>query len=156
MESVLPLFTGEGIQDTIENLNKLVIKLLDHGFDTATDVVRAIVGIGMAGIREKLTGVPHDKLIPRVSDSWAFFFGSVLPYLQGVFEPMNAQHLMLSSKWDPTVLHQGEAAQQANVHSSAVRDFVLEMYRKEVLLPLLERIERTFLPPLSLSLTTLP
>ena len=46
----------------------------------ATEIIRN----GMVTLSAKLNGVEDEKMISRVVDLWTFFWGQVLPYVEGV------------------------------------------------------------------------
>jgi hypothetical protein len=85
----------------------------------------------MTTMQDKLQNVPDDLLALRLVELWTFFFGSVLPYLEGVFEPMASE----SEK--SLRIDLGDSTP-----SSFVRDLSLAACRDHVLKPTLDRLER--------------
>ena len=93
---------------------------------------RTLLAMGMATIREKLTTVPEDRFIARLVELWGFFFGTVLPYIQGIFEPL---------KPDAAALRDVPWLDAGTSPASLVRDTVLIAFRNEVVLPHVDRLK---------------
>jgi len=88
----------------------------------------------MTTINEKLAMVPEDRFTTRLVELWTFFFGTVLPYLQGIFEPL---------KPDAALLKELSWLDASSTPASAVRDIALVHFRTDVLLPNIERLHGT-------------
>ena len=43
-----------------------------------------LIATGMVTLNAELSGVEEEKLVPRVVETWSFFWSRVLPYLEGV------------------------------------------------------------------------
>ncbi|KAL1922591.1 uncharacterized protein VTP21DRAFT_10130 [Calcarisporiella thermophila] len=130
---VLPLFNGEGIKGSIEDLNNLVRRSMTDPispslFDDVDDLLRN----GMFTLSAKLFGVNDEKLVSRLVELWSFFFGTVLPYFEGVFLPLQQE---ISSTKFLNTLHQ----QLPNVRTMALKSF-----RDHVIYPMMERLEDVF------------
>lgn len=106
-------------------------------------LVNSIINEGLKTFIDKLAGVSDEKLAGRVIEIWSFFFGTVLPYFQGVFLPlqmeMRAVQLQRQEKEQPTLLSMtGQKYQSINPLS--IRMLLLAMYRNNVIMPYLDRM----------------
>jgi hypothetical protein len=54
-----------------------------------------LIGSGMDTLNGKLADVEEDKLVGRVVELWGFFWGQVLPYVEGV--RLLSCHLLLAN-----------------------------------------------------------
>ncbi|KAG0359498.1 HbrB-like-domain-containing protein [Gamsiella multidivaricata] len=89
---VLTLFNGQGLTGAIEDLNDLVRKCLQtRSLHTLCDEISELLNNGMLTLNAKLGDVPDEKLVSRLVEVWSFFFGTVLPYFEGVFLPLQIQ-----------------------------------------------------------------
>lgn len=52
----------------------------------------------MLTLNAKLGDVPDEKLVSRLVEVWSFFFGTVLPYFEGVFLPLQIDLKMYHSR----------------------------------------------------------
>ncbi|KAG0206490.1 hypothetical protein BGX28_002073 [Mortierella sp. GBA30] len=89
---VLTLFNGQGLTGAIEDLNELVRRCLDTRSPfKLCDEINELLKNGMLTLNAKLGDVPDEKLVSRLVEVWSFFFGTVLPYFEGVFLPLEVQ-----------------------------------------------------------------
>ncbi|KAG0018166.1 hypothetical protein BGZ80_007491 [Entomortierella chlamydospora] len=89
---VLTLFNGQGLTGAIEDLNELVRKSLQSRTPFALcDEINELLKNGMLTLNAKLGDVPDEKLVSRLVEVWSFFFGTVLPYFEGVFLPLQIE-----------------------------------------------------------------
>jgi hypothetical protein len=80
----------------------------------------------MEGMKAKLSQPVEDvKLANRLVELWSFYFGTVLPYLQGVFLPL-------------------ESELKRTKTGNCVRSLILFAYKNEMILPNLNRIQDAF------------
>ncbi|PWN39737.1 hypothetical protein IE81DRAFT_258828 [Ceraceosorus guamensis] len=105
---VLPLFNGEGLKAPIEDLNQNVMlhimQTLDKSPARALDSLSSdlcnLMSTACFTLNAKLqaSGVLEDdqRFLKRLVELWMFFFGSVLPYLEGVFLPLQTDPVLLS------------------------------------------------------------
>ncbi|CEH14973.1 gpmB [Ceraceosorus bombacis] len=105
---VLPLFNGEGLKAPIEDLNQNVMlhimRTLDKSPARALDSLSSdlcnLMSTACFTLNAKLqaSGVLEDdqRILKRLVELWIFFFGSVLPYLEGVFLPLQTDPVLLS------------------------------------------------------------
>ncbi|KAF9206205.1 hypothetical protein BGZ49_002854 [Haplosporangium sp. Z 27] len=89
---VLTLFNGQGLTGAIEDLNDLVRRCLStRNAFTLCDEIGELLKNGMLTLNAKLGDVPDEKLVSRLVEVWSFFFGTVLPYFEGVFLPLQIE-----------------------------------------------------------------
>lgn len=55
------------------------------------DEIHELLNNGMLTLNAKLGDVPDEKLVSRLVEVWSFFFGTVLPYFEGVFLPLQIE-----------------------------------------------------------------
>ncbi|CAG8540004.1 15883_t:CDS:2 [Dentiscutata erythropus] len=126
-KKVLPLFNGLGLKAYIEDLNELVrCCMKDRSPQLLRDDINNLLLTGMSTLNGKLRGVPDEKLVSRLVEIWSFYFGTVLPYFEGVFLPLQTQ---------ATAQHQRDMN---------VRRLVLMSFRDHVILPIGDRVEDAF------------
>lgn len=89
---------------------------------------------GMEIMGAKLKGVGSEKIVSRITEQWTFFFGTVLPYLQGVLSPFHMELRNISQSGS----------------SSTIRVMVLVSFRDHVLLPQLDILKGFETPCLTL------
>ena len=87
---------------------------------------------GMEILNSKLMNVSDEKLLVRMAEMWAFFFGSVLPYLQGIFLPIQME------------LTYGDS----NVN---IRNISLQSFRDLILFPQMEKLSGRMIQNFKLS-----
>ncbi|KAF9911246.1 hypothetical protein EC991_004470 [Linnemannia zychae] len=89
---VLTLFNGQGLTGAIEDLNELVRRCLTtRNAFMLCDEINELLKNGMLTLNAKLGDVPDEKLVSRLVEVWSFFFGTVLPYFEGVFLPLQIE-----------------------------------------------------------------
>ncbi|KAJ3282068.1 hypothetical protein HK104_011117 [Borealophlyctis nickersoniae] len=122
---VLPLFNGQGLKGYIEDLNDLVSQWLHERETVPTGIVEEIYelfGTGMLTLSNKLSSVGDDAFATRIVELWTFFFGSVVPYLEGVFLPVRTEWPLKSEPPD-------------------IRGMALLSFRNTIILPFRGRLE---------------
>jgi hypothetical protein len=120
---VLPLFNGEPVRDCIENLAMLVKQCVHERNRNAllNDFTR-FLNHGMMTINTQLQNLPSEAaLLPRLADTWHFFYTDVLAYLLCVFMPIQS----LNRRQSEVI---------------CVRDQILMSFRDKVFLPLADSI----------------
>ncbi|ORZ35723.1 HbrB-like-domain-containing protein [Catenaria anguillulae PL171] len=112
---VLPLFVGEGLNSTVEEINFLLSRYLAQQLygtilEELKDLLREgvhrlmakfltpdvvfpdpLVSIGMPSLAAPAVPASQSKYLIRWTEIWTFYFSVVLPYLQSVFLPLQAE-----------------------------------------------------------------
>ncbi|GAC93431.1 hypothetical protein PHSY_000996 [Pseudozyma hubeiensis SY62] len=99
---VLPLFNGEALRTSIEDLNEMVSlhvrDTLDRGQSQAIESLTldliSLASTGTLTLNSKLQGLEDTRLLLRLVEIWTFFLGQVLPYCEAAFLPFQT---------DPTI-----------------------------------------------------
>ncbi|KAF7728528.1 hypothetical protein EC973_005932 [Apophysomyces ossiformis] len=124
---VLPLFNGEGVQGTIEDLNELLRRCLTDPISPQLyHDIEALLRDGMFTLNSKMLGVTDEKLLDRLVEQWSFFFTYALPYFEAVFLPLRTDVRYRSV----------EEAEMWNMRNLALRSF-----RDNVILLQTKRLE---------------
>ncbi|KAK3838585.1 MAG: hypothetical protein JOS17DRAFT_679310 [Linnemannia elongata] len=83
-------------------------------------------GQGLTGAIEDLNEL---KLVSRLVEGWSFFFGTVLPYFEGVFLPLQIDLKTYHAK---------------KITRKNVRTMALAAFRDQVILPMVDRLDEVF------------
>ncbi|KAI9453150.1 HbrB-like-domain-containing protein [Lactarius psammicola] len=154
---VLPLFNGEHLRIPIEDLNQLVKRHIQsvvsnspaRAIATLESETSELIGSGMDTLNGKLVGVDDDKLVGRVVELWNFFWGQVLPYVEGVLLPLQTDPV-LSSLYRTPKTHRNSSPTRQNGKGSTsipsyplatsshidVRTVALRSFRDKIILPI--------------------
>ena len=142
---MLVVFEGEDVRATIEDLNKLVFVYLQrcvqrHSPTTVIEDLREYLLTGFLSLKQTLKGVPDDRLVPYLVEMWLFVFGSVLPYIQAVFLPLDLEFrgsgpLMSFTDAADFWGFDPEAEPDGGDNALDVRRIVLLAYRDAIILP---------------------
>ncbi|KAI8617810.1 HbrB-like protein, partial [Chytriomyces sp. MP71] len=84
---VLPLFNGEGLKGSIEELNDAVVDWLNESTLRSSSIRQDVIELATSGVlilNKRMVISGEETLLPRVLDLWSFFFGTIVPYVQGV------------------------------------------------------------------------
>ncbi|PVF93333.1 HbrB-domain-containing protein [Serendipita vermifera] len=171
---VLPLFNRDPLKIPIEDLNQLVRKhmvgVIARNPSRAVSILENDVGelitAGMVTLNSKLqlgngATVEDDKLAGRIVDLWGFFWDQVLPYVEGVFLPLQTdpyllslvktpRHVRASSPTSDFGLPSATTSTFSNIpgaHSIDVRKLALRAFRDSVVLPMAPRLQKRFSMP---------
>lgn len=93
---LLVIFDGEDVRIAIEDLNKLVLIHIQRCVQKRTptaiiDDLRELLDTGFASLNHNLSGVPDEKLVPHLVQIWMLTFGTILPFIQAVFLPLDLE-----------------------------------------------------------------
>jgi hypothetical protein len=91
-QKTLTLFHGEGLRTPIEELNKMVVKhlhacVLDNSVEMMILAIHNLLDTGMKSLDVNST-LSDEKLLDRLVEVWIFFYSAILPYIQGIFLPL--------------------------------------------------------------------
>ncbi|CDS01660.1 uncharacterized protein SPSC_01262 [Sporisorium scitamineum] len=101
---VLPLFNGEALRTSIEELNEMVSlhvrKTLDrgqsHAIESLTLDLMSLTSTGTLTLNSKLQNLEDTRLLLRLVEVWTFFLGQVLPYCEACFLPFHTDPTLRS------------------------------------------------------------
>src|SRR6185369_5271133 len=99
----------------------------DRSIQLLYDGINELLESGMFTLNGKLVGVPDEKLVSRLVELWSFYFGTVIPYFEGVFLPLQIYN---------------STTQQNQL---SIRRLVLMSFRDHVILPMSNRVEGIYL-----------
>lgn len=94
---LLVIFDGEDVRIAIEDLNKLVLVHLQRCVvkRAPTSIVmdlQELLETGFATLNHSsLIGLPDEKLVPHLVQVWLLVFGTILPFVQAVFLPLDLE-----------------------------------------------------------------
>lgn len=92
---LMVIFDGEDVRIAIEDLNKLVIVHLQRCVHkrTPTTIIadlQDLLETGFANLNaSSLIGIPDEKVVPHLVQIWLLFFGTILPFIQAAFLPLD-------------------------------------------------------------------
>ena len=138
---LLIIFEGEELKMPVEDLNRLVTIHIQRCVQkrapsVITEDLDDLLRTGFLSLDKTLYGIPDDKLIPALVEMWLFIFGTVLPYMQAVFLPLD-----LEFKGNGTILSTHDAAEFWGLQSDSLEDFENELnVRRLVLLSFRDNI----------------
>ncbi|KAI0700903.1 HbrB-like-domain-containing protein [Cytidiella melzeri] len=153
-QHILPLFNGEALKVPIEELNTLVkhhIKIVvsstpSKAFASLEHDATEMILNGMVTLSAKLNGIDDEKIVSRVVDLWTFFWGQVLPYVEGALLPLQTEP-MLSSLYRVPKNHKpsspatmpslgkGSGATSFKSQQIDVRTMALQSFRDQIIYP---------------------
>lgn len=93
---LLSIFEGEDLRTPIEDFQRLLSAHLSRCISRRApkqivDDFRDLLATGFNSIDIQLRSVPDDRLVPNLADTWTSVFGTVLPFLQAVFVPLDLE-----------------------------------------------------------------
>ena len=151
---LLVVFEGEEVRIPVEDLNRLVIihiqRCIQKRIPTIImDDFHDLLHTGFASLDHTLYNLPDRSFVPHLVNLWLFVFGTLLPYMQAVFLPLD-----LEFKGHGSLMTPSEAAEfwGANPDSTDhafgnefdIRRIVLISYRDNVVLTHYEILKNTF------------
>ena len=152
---LLIIFEGEELRMPVEDLNKLVSVNIQRCITRRVPTIiiedlRGLLQTGFNSLYLSLRHVPDHRLVPHLVEMWLFVFGTILPYVQAVFLPLD-----LEFKGHGSLMSSQEAAEfwGANPDSADdvafgneydVRRILLLSYRDHVILPFHDALKATF------------
>ncbi|RAK89866.1 HbrB-domain-containing protein [Aspergillus costaricaensis CBS 115574] len=149
---LMVIFDGEDVRIAIEDLNKLVLihiqRCVQKRMPTAVvDDLRELLETGCASLNHTLNGIPDEKLVPHLVQVWMLVFGTILPFIQAVFLPLD-----LEFKGCGSVMNRREASEFWSSTFNGeypgcdldVRNLVLIAFRDMVILYRYDVLKATF------------
>jgi len=150
---VLPLFDGDPLRNTVEDLNKLVTLHIRKCVDRRSpfmllDDVRKLLDTGMASIEPNLADLPDERLISRLVETWNLVFGYTTPYLEAVFLPLQQEFrgcgAILSARESREFFGLDAASLSSGPMGLDMRRLVMISMRDAVVLPIYDRLRVLF------------
>ncbi|KAJ3047591.1 hypothetical protein HK097_011402 [Rhizophlyctis rosea] len=134
----LPLFNGGRLKGRVEDLNGAVriwLREREMAPHIAIEELYELLSAGMLTLTNKLSSAAEDTFASRAVEVWSFFFGEVVPYLEGVFLPVKLY-------WEDMA---------GDLEQPDIRTMALSAFRDLVILPLRSKLEES-LPKLFLDI----
>lgn len=93
---LLVIFEGEDVRIAVEDLNKLVSIHIQrcvqkHMPSVIVEDLRELLQTGFASLNNSMLSIPDDRLVPHLVQLWLFVFGTILPFMQAVFLPLDLE-----------------------------------------------------------------
>lgn len=93
---ILVIFEGEDVRIPVEDLNKLVtihIQQCVQKRDPSIIIgdLEDLLRTGFLSLNHTIRSVPDDRLIPHLVSMWMQVFGTILPFMQAVFLPLDLE-----------------------------------------------------------------
>lgn len=93
---LLNLFSGEDLRTPIEDFNALVSVHIRRCIQRKSAIVlvediRDLLQTGFTSLGQTLRGVPDDRLVTKLVEMWIGVYGSILPFLEAVFLPLDLE-----------------------------------------------------------------
>ena len=93
---LLNIFEGEDLRTPIEDFNLLVSVHIRRCIQKRTPIVlvedlRELLITGFSSLSQTLRGVPDERLVPKLVELWCAVFGTILPFIQAVFLPLDVE-----------------------------------------------------------------
>ena len=93
---LLNLFSGEELRTPIEDFNTLVGVHIRRCVQRKSPILliedlRELLQTGFSSLAQTLRGVPDDRLVTKLVEMWDGIYGSILPFLQAVFLPLDLE-----------------------------------------------------------------
>lgn len=146
---LLVIFDGEDVRIAIEDLNRLVLVHLQrcvHKRAPAAVIMdlQELLETGFATLNHSsLIGIPDEKLVPHLVQIWMLVFGTILPFIQAVFLPLDLEFKGLG-----TLMTTREAREFWGAFPAGgfldVRNLVLIAFRDRIILNRYETLKATF------------
>lgn len=93
---LLVIFEGEHVQIAVEDLNRLVTIhvqrcVLKRDPSIVIGDLENLLHTGFLSLNHTLRGVYDERLVPNLVDMWMTVFGTILPFMQAVFLPLDQE-----------------------------------------------------------------
>jgi hypothetical protein len=104
---LLNVFSGEELRTPVEDFNILVGTHIKRCVARKSPVLvvedlRELLQTGFSSLAQTLRGIPDDRLVTKLVEMWINLYGSILPFLQAVFLPLDLEFrgrgLIMSTK----------------------------------------------------------
>jgi len=100
---------------------------------------------GMQNLNAKLSGIDDEKLVTRLVEIWNFFWVNVLPYIEGVFLPLQTEAIIISLSRNVKAGHRRGSSPSAvdpplSDARIDARQLCLTAFRDAIILPRYEKL----------------
>ncbi|KAF8507460.1 HbrB-like-domain-containing protein [Hysterangium stoloniferum] len=141
---VLPLFNGEPLRMPLvkKHISSVLSRSPSRAVYTLEQDFTALLARGMITLNVKLTESDDRKLLLRVCDTWAQFWHAILPYVEGVFLPIQTEKPLQSLSRIPKTNKPPSPTlpEEPSPQSIDVRLISLRSFRDSILLPIYPRM----------------
>ncbi|KAI4172584.1 MAG: hypothetical protein LQ346_008569 [Caloplaca aetnensis] len=151
---ILIIFEGEELRMPVEDLNKLVLVNIQRCIakripSIIIEDLRDLLQTGFSSLDHSLRLVSEYRLVPQLVDMWLLVFGTILPYVQAVFLPLDLEFKGHGSLMTPREAAEFWGANPDSANGAFGREFdvrriVLLSYRDHVILPRHDTLKATF------------
>lgn len=146
---LLVIFDGEDVRIAIEDLNKLVSVHIQRCVQRRMPIaivedLRELLETGFSSLNHTLNGIPDEKLVPHLVQIWMLVFGTILPFIQVVFLPLDLEFKGCGSIMSVREANEFWSALQESSPPLDVRNIVLIAFRDTVILSRYELLKATF------------
>ena len=150
---LLIIFEGEELRMPVEDLNRLVSVHIQRCVQKKapldlTEDLRDLLQTGFLSLEQTLRGISDDRLVPHLVNLWIFVFGTILPYIQAVFLPLDLEFKghgpIMSPREAAAFWGYAQDSTEAMNNELDVRRIVLVAYRDNVILPRYENLRTIF------------
>ncbi|KAI9824578.1 MAG: hypothetical protein M1832_001667 [Thelocarpon impressellum] len=154
---LLVIFEGDDLRLPIEDFNRLVSAHLQRCVQKRTPTLitedlRDLLQTGFSFLDQTLRSVPDERLVRNLVDMWLVVFGTILPYLQAVFLPLDLEFKGAGPLMSAREAHDFWGALPPGIDGADnplgdaldVRRIVLLAYRDTVILPRHDTLKAIF------------
>jgi hypothetical protein len=153
---LLVIFDSEDVRLAIEDLNKLVLIHIQlcvqkHVPSVIVEDLRELLQTGFASLNHPLTGIPDEKVVPHLVHIWILVFGTILPFIQSVFLPLDLEFKGRGSIMKPReaqefwgAMPNGDSLEVSIGDELDVRTIALVAFRDTVILYRYEALKAAF------------
>ncbi|KAK2865233.1 hypothetical protein FQN49_003782 [Arthroderma sp. PD_2] len=151
---LLVLFEGEDVRIALEDLNKLVKVHIQccvqkHMPSEVVEDLRDLLQTGFASLNYSIYKVPEENIIPHLVNVWVFAFGTILPFIQATFLPLDLEFKGHGSIMNVREAREFWGAKPGGDTTSVgdeldVRKIVLTSFRDNVILTRYEVLKAAF------------
>jgi hypothetical protein len=96
---------------------------------------------GILILANKVVSIPDEMLTMKLVDLWSFFFGTVIPYMQGIFLPVKTKLKSVSTQINMNPYH----AKKDSAVSFNLKKILILSFRDVILVPMSGRFEGSFI-----------
>jgi hypothetical protein len=154
---LLVVFDGGDVRIAVEDLNKLVMIHIQRCVQkyipsVIVEDLRDLLHTGFSSLNHSISGVPDERLVPHLVQIWILAFGTILPFIQAVFLPLDLEFKGRGSVMSAREAREfwgalpdnGDSPETALGDELDVRTIVLVAFRDAIILPRYEGLKAVF------------